>query len=141
MYKKCCLPKEEAADREGLAEAEVMRAEPANAHRSELRETKAAILAKLAGVEVAEDELTTTRDSRLFAKLVDQLDPPAVLLLLACSVRVPLHPPSQTILKSPRLLPRLAAEVLRCITSCRRSTIEQASASPVGQEQELGLLA
>jgi TolA-binding protein len=57
-YKKCCLAKEEAVEREQLAEAEAERAERAAAHRSHLREVRAAIAARLAGAEDADDELT-----------------------------------------------------------------------------------
>jgi tetratricopeptide (TPR) repeat protein len=213
-YKKCCLPKEEAAERERLAEAEVMRAEPANAHRSELRETKAAILAKLAGVEVAEDELTTAPNDAADLVRAGKLDEAAEHAVRDLLVRFPevhdgydrlgmvyeargenqkaadcyrkviehirqhpdkydegfevvrqarrsARPASRPLIQlAPRVLgegatsspitnhpqiaqatPSTAAEVLRCVTSCRRSTIEQASASPVGQEQELVLLA
>jgi tetratricopeptide (TPR) repeat protein len=58
-YKKCCLPKEEAVEREQLAKTEARRAERAAAHRLHLREVKAAIAARLSGTEDAdEDELT-----------------------------------------------------------------------------------
>src|ERR1700726_109048 len=57
--KKCCLPKEEAVEREQFAKAEARRAERAAAHRLHLREVKAAIAARLSGTEDAdEDELT-----------------------------------------------------------------------------------
>ena len=58
-YKKCCLPKEEAAEREQLAKAEARRAESAAAHPLPLREVKAAIAAVLCGAgDAEEDELT-----------------------------------------------------------------------------------
>ena len=59
-YKKCCLPKEEAVEREQLAKAEARRAESAAAHRSlPLRDVKAAIAAILSGAgDADEDELT-----------------------------------------------------------------------------------
>ena len=58
-YKKCCLAKDEAVEREQLAKAEARRAESAAAHRSPLGDVKAAIAASLAGAEDAdEDELT-----------------------------------------------------------------------------------
>ena len=58
-YKKCCLPKEEAAEREQLAKAEARRVESAAAHRLPLREVKAAIAAILSGAgDADEDELT-----------------------------------------------------------------------------------
>ena len=58
-YKKCCLAKEEAVAREQLANAEARRIESAVAHRPNLREVTAAIMARLSGAEdAAEDELT-----------------------------------------------------------------------------------
>jgi len=58
-HKKCCLPKEEAAEREQLAKAEARRVESAATHRLPLREVKAAITAILSGVgDAEEDELT-----------------------------------------------------------------------------------
>src|ERR1017187_5228608 len=57
-YKKCCLAKEEAVEREQLAKADAKRAERAAAHTQNLREVKAAIAARLLGAEDAdEDEL------------------------------------------------------------------------------------
>ena len=59
-YKRCCLPKEEAVEREQLAKAEARRAESAAAHRLPLREVKAAIAAILSGAgDAEEDELTS----------------------------------------------------------------------------------
>ena len=58
-YKKCCLAKEEAAEREQLANAEARRVESAAAHRLPLREVKAAFAAILSRAgDVDEDELT-----------------------------------------------------------------------------------
>jgi tetratricopeptide (TPR) repeat protein len=58
-YKKCCLAREEAVEREQLAEAEAKRAENAATHRLHLRELRATIAARLSGLEGAhEDELT-----------------------------------------------------------------------------------
>ena len=58
-YKKCCLPKEEAAERKQLAKAEARRLESAAAHGLPLREVKAAIAAILSGAgDAEEDELT-----------------------------------------------------------------------------------
>jgi len=58
-YKKCCLAKEEAVEREQLAEADAKRAERATAHRLHLREVRAAIAARLSGAEdAAAAELT-----------------------------------------------------------------------------------
>jgi hypothetical protein len=58
-YKKCCLPKEEAAEREQLAKAEARRAESAAAHRLQLGEVRAAIAARLSGAEDADDDELT----------------------------------------------------------------------------------
>ena len=58
-YKKCCLAKEEAVEREQLAKADAKRAERAAAHTQNLREVKTAIAARLFVAEDAdEDELT-----------------------------------------------------------------------------------
>jgi len=58
-YKKCCLLKEEAVEREQFAKAEARRIESAAAHRLHLREAKAAIAARLFGAEdTHDDELT-----------------------------------------------------------------------------------
>jgi tetratricopeptide (TPR) repeat protein len=58
-YKKCCLAKEEAVERQQLAKADAKRAERAAAHTQNLREVKAAIAARLFGARDAdEDELT-----------------------------------------------------------------------------------
>jgi tetratricopeptide (TPR) repeat protein len=58
-YKKCCLAKEEAVERQQLAKADAKRAERAAAHTQNLREVKAAIAARLFVAEDAdEDELT-----------------------------------------------------------------------------------
>jgi tetratricopeptide (TPR) repeat protein len=53
-YKKCCLAKDEAAEREGLAEAETRRANHAAARRLELREMRAAVGARLRMAEEAD---------------------------------------------------------------------------------------
>ena len=55
-YKKCCLAKEEAVEREQLAEAEAKRAAP---HRLHVREVRAAIAARLSGAEDADDDELT----------------------------------------------------------------------------------
>src|SRR5271170_5000772 len=47
-YKKCCLAKEEAAEREELAKVEARRAESAAAHRLHLQEARAAMVAGFA---------------------------------------------------------------------------------------------
>jgi tetratricopeptide (TPR) repeat protein len=58
-YKKCCLAKEEAVERDQLAKADAQRAERTAAYTQNLREVKAAIAARLfvAG-DADEDELT-----------------------------------------------------------------------------------
>jgi tetratricopeptide (TPR) repeat protein len=61
-YKKCCLPKHEADQRQQFAEQQAERDQRAAAHRSSLRKVRAAIAAKLAGVEQA-DELTTASNA------------------------------------------------------------------------------
>src|SRR5271157_2269932 len=58
-YKKCCLAKEEAVEREQLAKAEARRAESAAAHRLQLGEVRAAIAARLSGAEDADDDELT----------------------------------------------------------------------------------
>jgi len=65
-YKKCCLPKQQAAEREGLLEAEARRAERAAAERLRARELNAAFAARLADApddEAAQDELTTASNA------------------------------------------------------------------------------
>jgi hypothetical protein len=57
-YKKCCLAKEEAAEREELAKLEARRAESAAAHRLHLQEARAAMVAGFAAEDDEEDELT-----------------------------------------------------------------------------------
>jgi tetratricopeptide (TPR) repeat protein len=62
-YKKCCLTKDEAAERERLAEAETRRAE---ARRLELAEMRAAVAARLSMAEEADaydDELDTASNA------------------------------------------------------------------------------
>jgi tetratricopeptide (TPR) repeat protein len=58
-YKKCCLAKEEAVEREQLAKAEARRAESAAAHRLQLGEARAAVAARLSGAEDADDDELT----------------------------------------------------------------------------------
>ncbi|HEY7384346.1 MAG TPA: SEC-C metal-binding domain-containing protein [Beijerinckiaceae bacterium] len=48
-YKKCCLARDEAAEREGLAAARARREDGAAERRLQARELKAAMAAKLAG--------------------------------------------------------------------------------------------
>jgi hypothetical protein len=58
-YKKCCLPKHEADQRQQFAEQQAERDQRAAAHRLSLREVRAAIAARLAGIEQAEDDPLT----------------------------------------------------------------------------------
>jgi tetratricopeptide (TPR) repeat protein len=61
-YKKCCQPKEEAAERETIAKDQARREAQAAAHRLTLREVKAEVLAQLAeGDDLA--ELTTASNA------------------------------------------------------------------------------
>ena len=55
-YKKCCLPKDEATEREGLAVAQRRREEPPAGRRLEVQKLKAAMAAKLADAEDLEDD-------------------------------------------------------------------------------------
>ena len=52
-YKKCCLAKDEAAEREGMAEARARREDRAAERRLQVQELKAAMAAKLAGAGAA----------------------------------------------------------------------------------------
>src|ERR1700687_1601100 len=56
-YKKCCLAKEEAAEREELAKVEARRAESAAAHRLHLQKARSAMVAGCAAEDDEEDEL------------------------------------------------------------------------------------
>ena len=56
-YKACCLTRDEAAEREQLAKAQVGRDERAAEKRQSLREVREAMLAKLSGSEMPEDDL------------------------------------------------------------------------------------
>jgi tetratricopeptide (TPR) repeat protein len=59
-YKACCLTKDEAAERDGLAEAQARRDERAEARRLEVRQMRAEVAARLRIAEeedVYEDEL------------------------------------------------------------------------------------
>jgi tetratricopeptide (TPR) repeat protein len=58
-YKKCCLAKDEAVEREQIAKADAKRAERAAAHTQNLREVKTAIAARLFGAEDADDDELT----------------------------------------------------------------------------------
>ena len=68
-YKKCCLAKDEAVEREQHVKAEARRAESAAKHRLNLRKLREDIVAKLSGPDdTHEDELT--RASNAAAELV-----------------------------------------------------------------------
>jgi tetratricopeptide (TPR) repeat protein len=56
-YKKCCLPKEEAAEREVIAKDQAARAERAAERRLEERAAKAALLERIADAASVPDEL------------------------------------------------------------------------------------
>jgi tetratricopeptide (TPR) repeat protein len=73
-YKKCCLAKEEAVEREQLAEADAKRAERATAHRLHLREVRAAIAARLSGAEDVDDELTIASNAAADLARAGKLD-------------------------------------------------------------------
>lgn len=64
-YKKCCLTKEEAVERERIAEEQDKREERATARRLELRQMSAAVAARLAAMAGCdhEDELTTASNA------------------------------------------------------------------------------
>jgi tetratricopeptide (TPR) repeat protein len=59
-YKKCCLPKHEAQERQRAAKQQAEREERATAHRASLREARARMLA---GVEDDIDDLTTASNA------------------------------------------------------------------------------
>ncbi len=50
-YKKCCLPRHEADQRRQLAEQQAERDQRAADHRSSLREVRAAVTARFAGID------------------------------------------------------------------------------------------
>jgi hypothetical protein len=58
-YKKCCLPTHAADQRQQFAEQQAERDQRAAAHRLSLREVTAAIAARLAGIEEADDDALT----------------------------------------------------------------------------------
>jgi TolA-binding protein len=72
-YKKCCLPKEEAVEREQLGQAEAKRAERAAAHRLQLREARAAMAASHSGAADG-DELTIASNAALDLVRAGRLD-------------------------------------------------------------------
>jgi tetratricopeptide (TPR) repeat protein len=56
-YKKCCQPKEQAAEREVIAKDQAAREERAAAHRLERRAAKAEVLARFVDAAAVPDEL------------------------------------------------------------------------------------
>ena len=70
-YKKCCLAKEEAAQREELAKVEARRAESAAAHRQHLQEARAAMVA---GFAAEDDELTVASNAAVDLVRAGKLD-------------------------------------------------------------------
>ena len=73
-YKKCCLAKEEAAQREVLAKLEARRAESAAAHRLHLQEARAAMVAGFAAEDDEEDELTVASNAAVDLVRAGKLD-------------------------------------------------------------------
>jgi hypothetical protein len=77
-YKKCCLAKDEAVEREGMAEAhrargaqrEARREERAAGRRLQVQELKAAMAARLADAEDLEDDDTLTDESNAVLDLI-----------------------------------------------------------------------
>ena len=69
-YKKCCLAKDEAVEREGMAEAQVRRGDRAAERRLQVQELKAAMAAKLADAEDLEDDDTLMDESNAVLDLI-----------------------------------------------------------------------
>jgi len=69
-YKKCCLPKDEATEREGLAEAQRRREELPAGRRLQVQKLKAAMAAKLADAEDLEDDDTLMDESNAVLDLI-----------------------------------------------------------------------
>lgn len=69
-YKKCCLPKDETVERQGLAEARARREEPAAGRRLQVQELKAAMAARLADAEDLEDDDTLMDESNAVIDLI-----------------------------------------------------------------------
>lgn len=73
-YKKCCLAKDEAAEREGMAEAHgargARREDRAAERRLQVQELKAAMAAKLAGAEHRYDDDTLMDESNAVIDLI-----------------------------------------------------------------------
>jgi tetratricopeptide (TPR) repeat protein len=74
-YKKCCLPKEEAAKLEAHAKDQAAREERAAARRDEQRKSRAEVLARLAGgIDDEEDELTAASNAAVDLVNAGKLD-------------------------------------------------------------------
>jgi tetratricopeptide (TPR) repeat protein len=69
-YKKCCLAKDEAAEREGMGEARARREDRAAERRLQVRELKVAMAARLAGAEDIEEDDTLMDESNAVLDLV-----------------------------------------------------------------------
>jgi tetratricopeptide (TPR) repeat protein len=76
-YKNCCMPKDEAAERKGLAEAQARRQSQAAAHRLHVRELKAEVAARLKMAEEEdsyEDELDAASNAVVHLVKAGKLD-------------------------------------------------------------------
>jgi len=76
-YKKCCLAKDEAAERDGLVEAQARRDERAAPHRLHVGELKAEVAARLRMAEEAdayEDELDAASNAVVHLVRTARLD-------------------------------------------------------------------
>ena len=73
-YKSCCLTKDEAAKREQLAKAQAARDERTAEKRQSLREVREAMLAKLSGSEMPEDDLDEASNAVLALIRAGKLD-------------------------------------------------------------------
>jgi tetratricopeptide (TPR) repeat protein len=69
-YKKCCLAKDEAAERERMAEAQVRRGDRTAERRLQAQELKAAMAARLADAEDLKDDDTLMDESNAVLDLV-----------------------------------------------------------------------
>jgi tetratricopeptide (TPR) repeat protein len=73
-YKKCCLARDEAVEREGMAEARAQREaqheERAAERRLQVQELKAAMAARLAGAEDLDDDDTLMDESNAVIDLI-----------------------------------------------------------------------
>ena len=68
-YKKCCLARDEAVEREGMAEAQVRRGDAAE-RRLQVEELKAAMAARLTGAEDFYDDDTLMDESNAVLDLI-----------------------------------------------------------------------